>query len=111
MQAAGSRLVWQLVISHQSQGLRAEADGVLKAQNRLAEAEPLSREALEILRAALPAGHPDIATGLNNLAALLQAQNKLAEAEFSRSLCQRRRTYEAMFHPREFTFRSLWISA
>jgi tetratricopeptide (TPR) repeat protein len=32
-------------------------------------------------RQALPAGHPDIANSLNNLAVLLKAQNKLAEAE------------------------------
>jgi tetratricopeptide (TPR) repeat protein len=52
---------------------------LLQAQNKLAEAEPLLREALEINRKALPAGHPDIATTLNNLGELLKLQNKLAE--------------------------------
>ena len=47
----------------------------------MAEAEPLFREALEIWRKALPDGHPNIAITLNNLAMLLQVQNKLAEAE------------------------------
>jgi tetratricopeptide (TPR) repeat protein len=50
-------------------------------QNRLAEAEPLYQEALAIRQAALPAGHPAIATGLANLAGLYQDQNRLAEAE------------------------------
>jgi len=53
----------------------------LQTQNKLAEAEPLFREALEIFRSALPNRHPDIARCLYNLARLLQAQNKLAEAE------------------------------
>ncbi len=48
---------------------------------RYNEAEPNLRKSLAIRRAALPAGHPDIATGLNNLANLLYAQNKLAETE------------------------------
>ena len=48
---------------------------------RYEEAEPLLRKALEIRRNALPAGHPDIADNLNNLANLLKTQNKLVEAE------------------------------
>ncbi len=47
----------------------------------LAEGEQLAREALEIDRAALPAGHPNIAPDLSNLAVLLHSQNKLDEAE------------------------------
>src|SRR5438552_3156721 len=54
---------------------------VLRVLGRYWEAEPLSREALEQLRQALPAGHRDIATSLNNLAGLLRAQGKLSEAE------------------------------
>ncbi len=48
---------------------------------RYAQAEPILRKSLAIRRAALPAGHPDIAKGLNYLAWLLQTQNKLDEAE------------------------------
>ncbi len=49
--------------------------------NKLDEAEPLYREALAIRRESLPAGHPNIALSLNNLAVLLKDQGKLAEAE------------------------------
>ena len=45
------------------------------------EAEPLFRKALDIRRAALPAGHPDIAQSLNNLANLLEVTGRTAEAE------------------------------
>jgi len=45
------------------------------------EAIPLAQRALALREAALPAGHPDIATSLNNLAALYRAQGRLAEAE------------------------------
>lgn len=54
---------------------------LLQAENKLAEAEPLYHEAIEILRASRPAGHPDIATSLSDLASLLQDQDKPAEAE------------------------------
>jgi CHAT domain-containing protein/tetratricopeptide (TPR) repeat protein len=46
-----------------------------------AKAEPLYREALDIRRAALPKGHPDISTSLNNLASLLDTTGRYAEAE------------------------------
>ena len=39
------------------------------------------RQALEIERAAYPAGHPGIALGLRNLAGLLMQKNEFAEAE------------------------------
>jgi tetratricopeptide (TPR) repeat protein len=45
------------------------------------EAEPLFREALAIWRKALPEGHPDIATSLNNLAELYRNQGRYGEAE------------------------------
>jgi CHAT domain-containing protein/Tfp pilus assembly protein PilF len=45
------------------------------------EAIPLARRALEMYEAALPAGHPYIATGLNNLAFLYREQGRLTEAE------------------------------
>lgn len=46
-----------------------------------AAAEPLFREALEMRRAALPPGHPDIATSLNDLASLLANTGRTTEAE------------------------------
>ena len=55
--------------------------GLLRATNRLAEAEPLYRRALAIDERRLGQDHPNVATGLNNLASLLQATNRLAEAE------------------------------
>jgi len=54
---------------------------LLKATNRLAEAEPLMRRALAIDEASFGADHPDVGGDLNNLARLLQATNRLAEAE------------------------------
>ncbi len=54
---------------------------LLKATNRLGEAEPLMRRALEIDEASYGKDHPEVATDLNNLAQLLQAANRLGEAE------------------------------
>ena len=54
---------------------------VLKAMNRLAEAEPLYRRALAIDEMDLGPENPDLATQLNNLAGLLQATNRFGEAE------------------------------
>jgi serine/threonine protein kinase/Tfp pilus assembly protein PilF len=48
---------------------------------RYDEADHNLRKSLEIRRNVLPAGHPDIAVSLNNLAMPLMHQNKLAEAE------------------------------
>ncbi len=53
----------------------------LQGLGRYADAEPNLRRSLALRRAALPAGHRGITTGLNNLAITLQSQNKLAEAE------------------------------
>ncbi len=53
---------------------------LLQAQNKLAEAEPLFREALEICRAAFPAGHPSLLTAKRNLADLYAKQGKTDEA-------------------------------
>ena len=55
--------------------------GLLRATNRLAEAEPLYRRALAIDEASYGPDHPTVATALNNLAELLRATNRLAEAE------------------------------
>jgi len=46
-----------------------------------AKAEPLYRRSLKIREEQLGGDHPDVATGLNNLAGLLRAQGKYAEAE------------------------------
>jgi len=53
---------------------------LLKATNRLAEAEPLMRRALEIEEQSFGSDHPKVAIPLNNLAQLLQGTNRLAEA-------------------------------
>jgi len=53
---------------------------LLKSRNRLSESETLYHETLEILRNALPAGHPNIATNLINLAELYAIQGKTSEA-------------------------------
>jgi tetratricopeptide (TPR) repeat protein len=53
----------------------------LQDVGRYSEAEPLYREALKMRREALPEGHPDIATSLNNLAALYGSQGRYSEAE------------------------------
>jgi tetratricopeptide (TPR) repeat protein len=54
---------------------------LLRATNRLGEAEPLMRRALAIDEASFGGEHPEVATDLNNLAGLLQATNRLGEAE------------------------------
>ncbi len=54
---------------------------LLQATNRMGEAEPLMRRALEINKASFGEHHPAVATGLNNLAQLLQATNRMGEAE------------------------------
>ena len=54
---------------------------LLKATNRLAEAEPLMRRAMAIDEAAFGTDHPAVAIDLNSLALLLKATNRLAEAE------------------------------
>ncbi len=61
--------------------VRTTIGNTLKGLGRYAEAEPQLRESLSIRRAALPAGHLNIAVGLSDLSSLLLAQNKLAEAE------------------------------
>jgi tetratricopeptide (TPR) repeat protein len=54
---------------------------LLQTTNRLAEAEPLMRRALEIFKASYGESHPNVSVQLNNLAQLLQVTNRLAEAE------------------------------
>ena len=68
---------------------------LLKATNRMAEAEPLYRRALAIDERSYGPDHPDVATDLNNLALLLQATNRMAEAEplYRRALAIDERSY------------------
>jgi hypothetical protein len=60
-----------------SQGLKA----LLRYTNRLAQAEPLMRRALEIHEKAYGPDHPDVAIDLSDLAGLLKDTNRLAQAE------------------------------
>jgi hypothetical protein len=53
---------------------------LLKATDRLAEAEPLMRRGLDIDEKSFGPEHPDVAIHLNNLARLFQDTNRLAEA-------------------------------
>jgi serine/threonine protein kinase/tetratricopeptide (TPR) repeat protein len=73
-------------------GVRDTIGDTLHGLARYDDAEPNVRKSLAIRRAVLPPGHPDIATSLNNLAALLYDQNKLGEAEplFREALAIRR---------------------
>ena len=54
---------------------------LLQYTNRLGEAEPLMRRALESDEAAFGKQHPTVAIRLNNLANLLQHTNRIGEAE------------------------------
>jgi hypothetical protein len=54
---------------------------LLQETNRLTEAEPLMRRALQIDEDSFGPRHPNVAKDLNNLAQLLQATNRSAEAE------------------------------
>jgi tetratricopeptide (TPR) repeat protein len=49
-------------------------------QDRLADAETISRRALKIDEKVLPAYHPDIANDLSNLAAICSYENNYKEA-------------------------------
>ena len=52
---------------------------LLQATNRLGEAEPLMRRALEIDEASFGRQHPAVARDLNNLAQLLKATKRLED--------------------------------
>ena len=54
---------------------------LLERTNRLGEAEPLTRRALEIAEIAFGEQHPGVAIYLSNLASLLQDTNRIEEAE------------------------------
>jgi tetratricopeptide (TPR) repeat protein len=80
---------------------------LLKATNRLKEAEPLMRRALEINEKSFGPEHPDVAIDLNNLAQLLQATNRLKEAEpLMRHALEIAEKSFGPEHPTSDTFRS-----
>ncbi len=54
---------------------------IYQTLGRLTDAEPLLEEALRIYERARPAGHPDIATAINNLGFQHQASGRYEEAE------------------------------
>ena len=54
---------------------------LFRAQGKLAEAEPLFKQSLEISRKALAPGHPQVAWSLGNLGFLYRDQERFAEAE------------------------------
>jgi tetratricopeptide (TPR) repeat protein len=66
---------------HQQRRTTKNLAGLLYAQGKLGEAEPLYSRALESQEQQLGAAHPDTLNSMNNLAALLYAQGKLGEAE------------------------------
>ena len=70
---------------HANAKLVAEASNnlglLLKDTNRIGEAEPLMRRALEISKASFGEHHPALARDLNNLAQLLKDTNRIGEAE------------------------------
>ena len=55
--------------------------GLLYAQGRLDEAQPLLEEALAGYRAALGEAHPDTLVSINNLGRLLKAQGRLEQQQ------------------------------
>ncbi|HSY17854.1 MAG TPA: tetratricopeptide repeat protein [Candidatus Acidoferrales bacterium] len=68
---------------------------VLRNEGKLAEAEPVRREALAMQRKLLGAESTEVATTLSNLGELLVAENKLDEAEsvYRTSLMMRRKLF------------------
>ena len=57
------------------------SDTAYQAQGRYAEAEPLHKRSLAILEKALGPEHPNVATSLENYAALLRETGRTAEAD------------------------------
>ena len=77
--------------------------GLLRATNRLAEAEPLYRRALAIDEASGGADHPNVATTLNNLAVLLRPRTgwlRPSRSSAARSDPDRVRARTGYEHPR-----------
>ncbi len=69
---------------------------LLKAQGKLAEAEPRLRDALEMTKRVFTGDQPEVARSLDNLASLLYAEGKLTEAEplFRNALEVRKRLFK-----------------
>ncbi len=73
---------------------------LLRAQGKLAEAEPYWREALEKSRRVLGEEHPHTLTSINNMGVLLLNQRRLAEAEpYSREAMEKARRLLGTEHP------------
>jgi tetratricopeptide (TPR) repeat protein len=74
---------WQLLERGDNQGvyLANQAFGPLRNLGNFAEAEPLLRRALTLDEQSFGLNNPNVATCLNNLAALLHDTNRLEEAE------------------------------
>src|SRR5262245_33442326 len=64
----------------EARALTSRATELYRA-GKAGEAIPLAKRALELREKALPAGHPDVATSINNLAVFCEVQGLLAEAE------------------------------
>ncbi len=69
---------------------------MLQNRGKLAEAEPLVRDALEMRRRLFKDDHQNVATSLNNLALLLQKQGKFSDAEplYREALAMRKRLFK-----------------
>ena len=78
---------WRSVARPSASGIRPTPPdlnnlaGLLQATGRYEKAEPLYRQALEIVRETLGERHPTYAAGLNNLAGLLRTTGRSEEAE------------------------------
>jgi tetratricopeptide (TPR) repeat protein len=74
---------WQWLARGAAEGayLANQAFGPLRNLGKFAEAEPLVRRALAIDERTFGPNHPNVATCLNNLAALLHDTNRMEEAE------------------------------
>jgi tetratricopeptide (TPR) repeat protein len=102
-------------ISHVEEGVRSWIDGITDenliwpfvgigsfyaGQGNYSLAEPLYRDCLEVARKRLGEEHPDVATSLNNLAALYRSQGKYEEAEpLYRSALEKRKRLLGEQHP------------
>ena len=73
---------------------------LLRAQGKLAEAEPYLKEALDKRRRVLGEEHPDTLTSINNMGYLLDDQGRLAEAEpYYREALEKHRRVLGEDHP------------
>jgi tetratricopeptide (TPR) repeat protein len=74
---------WQCLDREAAEGayLANQAFGPLRSLSKFAEAEPLMRRALAVDERTFGPNHPNVATCLNNLAALLHDTNRIEEAE------------------------------